>query len=78
MTLADAGTLVTDGSVVAALRELREAGGQKRHLACGFGFDTLTRLVQAGFVTLDNGLGRTGMVRITSRGRLAYVSSFYL
>jgi len=79
MSLAEpaADSLLTDGSVMAALRELREAGGQKRPLSCGFGFDILNRLVQAGFVTLDGGPGRTAMVRITSRGRLAYISSFY-
>lgn len=51
-----------------ALREVRDAGGTKRWLACRFGFNVATELVAAGWATIDNAPVMDALVHVTDAG----------
>ena len=63
--------LLGDALLVAALRELKEAGGDKRFIHCSFPYETAHRLEQAGLIAISSGPTRTAMVCLTIKGRIA-------
>ena len=49
--------------------ELNDAGGEKRYIYCRFGYSVLTRLVNAGWATIDDAPLQQAFVRVTAAGR---------
>ena len=66
---------IPDAALIAALRELMDAGGHKQYVRCRFGFSIARALVAFDLASIDDAPTDTAVMRITLRGRTLLVDT---